>query len=107
VAAKRRNGVAARREVVSRAVLPSGRQVAVQAGDQGEFLEVSAPGGDLELRIELTPEGPVVRLRCARLELAAGDVAMSCRSFDLRTTEDVRLNGRNILLNCALPEGDR
>lgn len=90
---------------VSRAVLPSGRSVAVQAGAQGEFVEVSAPGGEMEMRIDFTPEGPVVRLRCARLELAsAGDVAVSCRNFDLRTTEDVRLNGRNILLNCALPE---
>ena len=104
VAAKRRTGVAVRQSKVSRAVLPSGRSVAVQAGSQGEFLEVCAPGGEMELRIDFTPEGPVVRLHCARLELAAGDVAMSCRSFDLRTTEDVRLNGRNILLNCALPE---
>ena len=61
----------------------------------------------MEVQIALTPEGPVVSLRCARLELAsAGAVAMNCRSFDLRTTEDVRLNGRNIFLNCALPTGN-
>jgi hypothetical protein len=87
-------------------VLPSGRSIAVQAGAEGEFLEVRAPGGEMEVRIAFTPEGPVVTLRCARLELdSAGAVEMNCRSFALRTSGDVRLNGRNILLNCALPEG--
>ena len=58
------------------------------------------------VKIVFTPEGPVVKLQCARLELASsGDVAVKCRSFDLQTTEDVRMNGRHILLNCDLPEG--
>jgi hypothetical protein len=106
MAAKRRTEVALRAGGVSRAVLPSGRSIVIQADAENEFLEVSAPGGEMELRIAFTPEGPVVRLHCARLELASsGDVAMNCRSFDLRTTEDVRMNGRNILLNCELPEG--
>ncbi|MBL0159330.1 MAG: hypothetical protein IPP47_19805 [Bryobacterales bacterium] len=106
MAAKRKAEVAVRAGAVSRAVLPSGRAIVVQADSENEFLEVSGPGGEMELRIVFTPEGPVVKLQCARLELASsGDVAVKCRSFDLQTTEDVRMNGRHILLNCDLPEG--
>ncbi len=94
-----------RRVAASQAVLPSGRSVAVQADANGEFLEIRSPGGEIELRVALTADGPILRLSCARLELASsGEVAMNCRSFDLRTAEDIRLNGRKILLNCKLPE---
>jgi hypothetical protein len=62
----------------------------------------------MELRIDFTPEGPSVKLRCAHLELASpGDIAMNCRNFSVQTSGNVRLNGRYVLLNCAPPEGDQ
>lgn len=107
MALKRRTGLpAVSPRAATRARFPSGRSIAVQASPAGEALEIRSPAGEMELRIVFTPEGPVVSLRCARLELvSAGAVALDCRRFDLRTTEEIRLNGRNILLNCELPEG--
>ena len=96
-------------------LLPSGRSVAVRIGECGETLEVRSPDGAVEVRIDLTDEGPVVRLRGARLELESPSVAVRCGTFDVRaegpltmtgrelrvkTEEDVHLNGGVIRLNC-------
>jgi hypothetical protein len=100
---------------VSERRLPSGRSVVVRFGEEGEDLEVRSPEGDVEVRIELTDAGPVIRLCGARLELEAAAVAVRCREFDVRaegplrmsggelrvkTEEDIHLNGGVIRLNC-------
>jgi len=97
--------VARRRAAAPQAVLPSGRSISMQVDGQGEYLEVRSPGGEVEVRIDFTPEGPSVKLRCAQLELAStGDIAMNCRNFSVQTSEDVKMNGRYVLLNCSEPE---
>lgn len=73
--------------------LPSGRTIALKAESGAETIEVRSPSGDIELAISLTPEGPVLRVRGARLELDATEsVAVKCKEFELRTEESLRLS---------------
>jgi hypothetical protein len=108
--------------------LPSGRRLALRIGSAGEEIEIRSPAGDIELRIALTDDGPVVSLRGARLEVDAADVSFRCRDFDVeasgaarvasareikleaneiraQTQGDIHLNGAFIRLNCT-PEGE-
>ncbi|HQU42525.1 MAG TPA: hypothetical protein PK867_06915, partial [Pirellulales bacterium] len=92
--------------------------------DDCEELEVRSRGGDVEVRIALTDDGAVVTLRGGRLEIESTDsIALSCRRFELATTEgtalatagetlitgqamrvkterDIHMNGGIIHLNC-------
>jgi hypothetical protein len=95
----------------------SGRRVVFDlSGSQGE-IEVRGAGGELELRIRLTAEGPVLSVSAARIELNAVDaVAVRCGSFEvdardgaritsegpmeLASTGDMRIDGERLLLNC-------
>lgn len=87
--------------------LPSGRSVAVRT-DGGEELVVYSPQGQVEVRVLLTPDGPVVRVGAARLEIAANSVAVECETFDVRAGGEIRLksggalrlNGETVRLNC-------
>jgi phage gp45-like len=81
-------------------VLPSGRSVVVRLAGGAEELEIRSSRGDVEVRIVLTEAGPVVRLCGARLELdAAETVAVNCRRFEVRATDDICLDGATIRLN--------
>ena len=60
--------------------------------DDGETLEVVSPSGDVEVGIRLTPEGPVLKLRGARLEIDSTEtVAINCRRFELNADEVLEL----------------
>jgi len=104
--------------------LPSGRSVVVKVDGGREELEIRSPAGDVEVRIILTENGPVVNLRGARLEMEATDaIALRCRRFEVqskegteltssgdiqitghelkvRTERDIHMNGEMIRLNC-------
>lgn len=72
--------------------LPSGRTVTASAGTSGEQIEIRSAGGDLELRIALTPAGPVLQLRGVKLEIDSTDsVAVRCKDFEIAASESVRL----------------
>jgi len=114
-------------EVLERRELPSGRSLLVLAGsDASEAIEVHSPQGELEIRIVCGPEGPVVSLRSARLELEAPTVAIRCEDLDVRAAHsvalqagdvgirsegqvqiaaerDVHVNGQFVRLNCTEP----
>ena len=76
--------------LAQRGVLPSGRTVVIRADGRGEAIEVRSAAGEMELRIALTDQGPVLSLRGARLEIDAADtVAVNCRQFEVRTTGGV------------------
>jgi hypothetical protein len=98
--------------------------------DSGEELEVRSPGGELEVRITLAEDGPVVSLRGARLELEAPrEFRINCGRFEVMSAEqtslhstgqtvigggevrvktdaDIHLNGQTIRLNCEEPGHD-
>ncbi len=75
--------------------LPSGRSVTIRASAAGEQVEVRSPDGEVEVTIELTPQGPLVRLRGARLELAASEVRVDCDRFSVeaRHSTEIRTEG--------------
>lgn len=109
--------------------LPSGRMLVVRVGEEGEQLEVRDREGGLELSINLTEAGPVVRIRAARIALESPEtISLQCRRFEVETTEavqlrsegaveigaqevrvrtkdDVHLDGAMIRLNCDPPPG--
>lgn len=79
--------------------LASGGSLHLRAGANGEELELRSARGDLELHIVLTAAGPVVSLRCARLEVDSPEVAFRCDTFDVKTTGDLRLaSDREVIL---------
>jgi hypothetical protein len=100
--------------------LPSGRVVSLSVRKDLEELQVKSPDGLLELRVVFGPEGPVVSLQCARLELSAPDrISVRCRKFEVQTAEAVEisgaefrattsgniwLNGEKVYLNCERSE---
>ncbi len=53
--------------------LPSGRRVELAAEDGEERITVRAESGDCLVQIALTPDGPMIRLSGARLEIAASE----------------------------------
>ena len=72
--------------------LPSGRTVSVRAADGREEIEIRSAGGEMEVRIALTPQGPVLQLRGARLEIDSTDtVAVNCRSFEVNAADGVKI----------------
>lgn len=72
--------------------LAHGRTVSISSGDDGETVEIRADGGEVELRIRMTPEGPVVQLDGAKVEInAAESIRMQCKEFSVQATEKLEL----------------
>lgn len=84
-----------------RRTFPSGRSLDLRIGSHQECIEVRSANGDLELSITLTDDGPVFKLRGARLEIDSTDaVAVRCRSFELATEDSLSLHsGGSISVN--------
>ena len=69
--------------------LKGGRTVSVVVEETGEAVEIRAPGGAVELRIRMTPDGPVVRLEGQQVEIVAADeIALCCRKFRVKASEE-------------------
>lgn len=72
------------------------------------LVEIRAASGQVEVRIKLTADGPVLQMEAARLELKASEaVAIESKRLEITTTEevkvdakgDVRITGAMIYLN--------
>lgn len=103
--------------------LAGGRKLALKEAGVDQLVEIRSESGMLELRIRLTPEGPVLQMESVRLELKAseavqiespkvaihgserlelsgGQVAMEGEeSVDVEAKGDVRVVGKMIHLN--------
>jgi hypothetical protein len=64
--------------------LRGGYRVEVEHGSASDTLSLRAPSGDLVIAVTLTPEGPVLRLSGARVELTAPTLALTCDDLALR-----------------------
>jgi hypothetical protein len=101
-----------RREIYLR----EGRTLSVEQSGADELVEVRSSSGQVELRIRLTEEGPVLQMESARLQLKASEaVEIESKRVEIRATEtvqvtskdevkvdaegDVRVNGKTIWLN--------
>ncbi|HEU4732026.1 MAG TPA: hypothetical protein VFT22_29220 [Kofleriaceae bacterium] len=101
-----------RREIYLR----EGRTLSIEPAGADELVEIRSSSGQLELRIRLTEEGPVLQMESARLQLKASEaVEIASRRVEIRATEtvqvasdneikvdaegEVRVNGKMIYLN--------
>jgi uncharacterized protein (DUF2345 family) len=76
--------------------LRDGRKLVVteQGGDQ--LVEVRAASGMVEVRIQLTEQGPVLQMESARLSLkAAESVEIASKRVDIKATEQVRITSED------------
>ena len=73
--------------------LPSGRHVVVKIENGAEHLEIRSPAGEVEVRIELTDAGPIVKLHAAELQLGSpGKIALQCGELELTTERNATLS---------------
>ena len=81
-----------RREVYLR----EGRTLSVESVGSDELVEVRSSSGQVELRIRLTEEGPVLQMESARLELKASEaVEIQSRRIELKASETLQLSSDN------------
>lgn len=104
--------------------LPSGRRIVLDVEEDEERIYLYSPDGEIEVRIALDENGPVVHLRGARLELEAVEkLAIHCKELAIQaderaelrsggsiqfhgdeirllTSRDIHLNGAFVRLNC-------
>lgn len=73
--------------------LQHSRTLSVSTADDHDLVEIHGAGGEVELRIKVTPEGPVLLVESVRLALKAKeDVSVECGSFEVRATDSVDLH---------------
>ncbi len=70
--------------------LQNAKTLTVTPAEDHDLIEIHGAGGQIELRIKVTPEGPVLQMESVRLSLkAAENVDVACKSFEVRATENV------------------
>jgi hypothetical protein len=81
-----------RREVYLR----EGRTLTVESAGSDELVEVRSSSGQVELRIRLTEEGPVLQMESARLALKATEaVEIQSPRIEIKATETLQLSSDN------------
>jgi phage gp45-like len=101
-----------RREIYLR----EGRTLSVEAAGTDDLVEIRSSSGQVEVRIKLTEDGPVLQMESVKLQLKATEsVEIASRRVDIKATEtvqiasdnevkvdadgEVRVNGKMIYLN--------
>lgn len=75
-------------ESEQRLYLDRGRTLDIAKVGLTQVLEIRAESGQLELRIRLTEDGPVLQLDGARIAVTAEEtVAIKCKTFTVESTE--------------------
>lgn len=82
----------------------SGRSLETGAEGDADLIELRDPEGRLELRLRVTPEGPVLEIDAAALRLCARDVTVSCERFAIEADRSVALHSGGEIVQRA--EGD-
>ena len=75
--------------------LRDGRTLVVSDAGSDQLVEIRNESGMLEVRIKLTPEGPVLQMESVRLQLKATEgVEIDSKHIAIRATESVEVEGR-------------
>jgi hypothetical protein len=75
-------------EPEQRLYLDRGRTLDIAKVGLTQVLEIRAESGQLELRVRLTEDGPVLQLDGAKIAVTAEDtVAVKCKTFTVESTE--------------------
>ncbi|GAP38260.1 hypothetical protein ABXN37_24350 [Piscinibacter sakaiensis] len=78
--------------------LQHGRRLSLASSGGDDLVEVRGAGGALELRIRLTPEGPVLQMDSLKLSLkAAESVEVDCAQFSVRARDALTLASEGAL----------
>lgn len=81
-----------RREIYLR----DGKTLTVETTGTDELVEIRSSSGQLELRIKLTEEGPVLQMESARLSLKASEaVEIESKRVEIKATESLQLRSEN------------
>lgn len=81
-----------RREIYLR----EGRTLSVEHSGTDELVEIRSSSGQVEVRIRLTEEGPVLQMESARLQLKASEaVEIESKRVEIRATETVQLQSKD------------
>jgi phage gp45-like len=81
-----------RREVYLR----EGRTLSIEDVGADELVEIRSSSGQIELRIRLTEEGPVLHMESARLQLKATEsVEIASKRVEITATESLQLKSEN------------
>jgi phage gp45-like len=101
-----------RREIYLR----EGRTLSIEEAGADELVEIRSSSGQVELRIKLTEDGPVLQMESVRLQIKASEaVEIESKRVEIKATEtlqlvsdnevkvdaegEVRVNGKMIYLN--------
>src|SRR5512139_1251876 len=76
--------------------LREGRTLSVEGSGSEQLVEIRSSSGQLELRIRLTEEGPVLQVESARLQLKASEaVEIESKRIEIKATETLQLASDN------------
>jgi hypothetical protein len=81
---------------------PSGRLVRLEADAGREELIVCNAAGQVELRVRLTDQGPVLTLSGARIELDADTIALRCRELEIDAQQKARIEAASVDVEAKL-----
>lgn len=75
--------------------LQHGRTLAVSSAGMSEIIEIRSSSGQVELRINMTEDGPVLQLDGVKLSVkAAESIQMQCKTFAVEASESVEIASR-------------
>jgi phage gp45-like len=76
--------------------LRDGKTLSVETTGSDELVEIRSSSGQVELRIKLTDEGPVLQMESVRLQLKASEsVEIEAKRVEIKATETLQLSSDN------------
>lgn len=80
--------------------LRDGRRLTVSESGADQLVEIRNESGLLELRIKLTPEGPVLQMEAVRMELRASEVVqIASPKVEIKGSEALELSGGKVAVH--------
>jgi hypothetical protein len=80
--------------------LRDGRRLTVSESGVDQLVEIRNESGMLELRIKLTPEGPILQMEAVRMELKASEaLQIASPKVEIRGSEKLELSGGKVALH--------
>lgn len=77
--------------------LRDGRRLTIREAGVDQLVEIRGESGMLELRIKLTPEGPVLQMEAVRMELKASEaVQIASPRVEIKGSEALELAGGKV-----------
>ncbi len=88
----------AERGEVRQLYLRDGRTLTVAGAGTEELVEIRASSGQLEVRIKMTEQGPVLQMESVRIQLKASEsVDVEAKQFNVRTAEGMALESQGAI----------